>query len=78
MHGARGIHAEVMSTFDLIRLIVGIVVPLTVFFLSAFLWLMKRMDRKAAEDKATFQDLYRTQNLIRERLSFLEGKRSDG
>lgn len=63
--------------FDLIKMVVGIVVPLLVFFLSAFLWLMKRADRKTAEDKATFQDLYRTMNFMRERLAFLEGKRVD-
>lgn len=56
--------------------LIQILTPILVFFGSAFFWLLKRQDRKAAEDKLTFQDLYRQIVAIKEDVAFLKGKKA--
>ena len=54
---------------------IKIIAPLVLFFWSMSFWLLKRQDRKAGEDKATFQDIYRQLVALKEKVAYLEGKR---
>ena len=59
-----------MTWIDLVK----ILLPLLIFFGTAFFWLWTRLEAKRLEDKATFVDIYQKVNKLNEHVAFLRGK----